>query len=65
MLASAAGRGVEAVRRSATGTSIGAALLARMEAGPPGAPPLPVVPNAPMAAYAALWRQAVAGVVTA
>jgi sugar (pentulose or hexulose) kinase len=64
MLASAAGRQVEAVRRSATGTSIGAALLARMEAGPPGAPLL-VEPSAAMIAYAALWRQAVAGSVTA
>jgi sugar (pentulose or hexulose) kinase len=57
MLASATHRPVEAVQRGATGTSIGAALLARMEAGPPVKPPVTVAGNDDMAWYAGRWRE--------
>jgi sugar (pentulose or hexulose) kinase len=60
MLVAATGRPVEAMTSSSTGTSIGAAMLARMRGGrPPGK--LVPGPGAPrMASYAARWRQAVA-----
>lgn len=61
MLAAATGRPVEAVRRSATGTSIGAALLARMERDGAEAPPPPVVLGDEDAAwYARRWHELVA-----
>lgn len=58
MLAAATGRGVEPIRRSATGTSIGAALLARMDrhVAHDG---LVVEGDAAMAAYAVAWRELV------
>lgn len=56
MLASATGRPVEAMTQSATGTSIGAALLARMDAH--GASPATTVEgNIAMTAYARKWRE--------
>jgi sugar (pentulose or hexulose) kinase len=58
MLASATGRSVEAMTQSATGTSIGAALLARMDAH--GASPATSIgANIAMTAYARKWRAAV------
>ncbi|WP_423065505.1 FGGY-family carbohydrate kinase [Devosia sp. CN2-171] len=58
MLAAATGRPVEPIKRSATGTSIGAALLARMERHV--AHDAAVVEGDPAAAaYAERWRRAV------
>lgn len=58
MLAAATRRGVEPIKRSATGTSIGAALLARMDrhVAHDG---LVVEGDAAMAAYAVAWRELV------
>jgi sugar (pentulose or hexulose) kinase len=59
MLASATGRPVEPIRRSATGTSIGAALLARLDREPVGHDAQLVEGDAAAGAYAARWRQIV------
>lgn len=62
MLASATGRPVEPVRRSATGTSIGAALLARLGQPSPAVPPTETITgDAAAAAYATAWRRLVGG----
>ena len=55
MLAAASGRPVEPIKRSATGTSIGAALLARMERHPAHEGAL-VEGDSAATAYAAAWR---------
>jgi len=60
MLAAATGRPVEPIKRSATGTSIGAALLARMDRPlPDGHAPMLVEGDAAAADYAAAWRKLV------
>lgn len=60
MLAAATGRPVEPVRRSATGTSIGAALLARMDRPlPDGHEAVLVEGDAAATAYAVAWRKLV------
>jgi len=60
MLAAATGRPVEPVKRSATGTSIGAALLARMDRPlPDGHEAALVEGDAVAAGYAAAWRRLV------
>ena len=62
MLAAATGRPVEPVKRSATGTSIGAALLARMDRPlPDGHETVLVDGDAAAASYAAAWRKLVGG----
>ena len=58
MLAAATGRSVEPVKRSATGTSIGAALLARMDRVE-YLPSTLVDGDDAFAAYAAAWRSLV------
>jgi len=61
MLVAATGRPVEAMTSSQTGTSIGAALLARMQGGrAPGNVKAPIESSTRMAGYAAKWRAAVA-----
>ncbi len=58
MLAAATGRPVEPVKRSATGTSIGAALLARMDRPlADGHPAILVEGDAAAAGYAAAWQK--------
>ena len=58
MLAAATGRPVEPIKRSATGTSIGAALLARMERHVAQDAAL-IEGDAAAEAYAASWRKLV------
>jgi sugar (pentulose or hexulose) kinase len=60
MLAAATGRPVEAMTASQTGTSIGAALLARMEARERPAAVMPLASGSRFAGYAARWRAAIA-----
>ncbi|WP_116653743.1 FGGY-family carbohydrate kinase [Pelagibacterium sediminicola] len=58
MLAAASGRAVE-ISASATGTSIGAAMLLDLGAAAPQAPGARHAPEPALADYAARWRQAV------
>ena len=60
MLAAATGRPVESMTSSQTGTSIGAALLARMQPARTRGTVVPVSSAARFAGYAAKWRAAVA-----
>ena len=59
MLAAATGRPVEPIRRSATGTSIGAALLARLEPSREADDTVLVEGDAAARDYAQKWRQRV------
>jgi sugar (pentulose or hexulose) kinase len=61
MLVAATDRPVEAMTSSQTGTSIGAALLARMRAGRAPRTVVPISSAEHMVAYAAKWRAAVNG----
>ena len=61
MLFSATGRPVEAMTSSTTGTSIGAALLARMKAGKQPSNVVPFSSASRMTGYAGRWRAAVSG----
>jgi sugar (pentulose or hexulose) kinase len=59
MLAAATGRAVEAMTGAQTGTSIGAAMLARMRGGRMPGMPVPYSSGNPMSAYASRWRAAI------
>jgi sugar (pentulose or hexulose) kinase len=61
MLVAATGRPVEAMTSSQTGTSIGAALLARMQAGRAPGTVVPLSSSNGMAGYAAKWRATARG----
>jgi patatin-like phospholipase/acyl hydrolase len=61
MLVAATGRPVEAMTSSTTGTSIGAALLARMKAGKQPSDKHPVSSASRFSGYAQRWREAVGG----
>jgi sugar (pentulose or hexulose) kinase len=61
MLVAATGRPVEAMTSSSTGTSIGAAMLARMKGGRAPGKIVPVASAGRMTDYAARWRAAVRG----
>jgi sugar (pentulose or hexulose) kinase len=64
MLAAATARPVVAMRSSATGTAVGAALLTALDGAPPvndGMPVAPSSPVAPMVHYAQKWRELTGG----